>query len=70
MFEIFSFLLQRFVIRMKTTIYYLFLLNNSFDSAIASFKDASASSVNWFVDVTIFKYGFCEVVKNETKLAQ
>ena len=54
---------------MKTIIYYLFLLNNSFDSAIASFKDASASSVNWFVDVTMFKYGFCDVVKYEIKLA-
>ena len=55
---------------MKIIIYYLFWLNNAFDSAIASFKDASASSVNWFVDVTMFKYGFCDVVKYEIKLAQ
>ena len=48
----------------------IYFKNNSFDSAIASFKEVSASSVNWFVDCTIFRYGFCDVVKYEIKLAQ
>ena len=40
------------------------------DSAIISFKDVSASSVNCLVDSTIWIYGFCDVDKYVSKLAQ
>ena len=35
-----------------------------------SFKEASASSVNWFVEPTISAYGFLDVEMYETKDAQ
>ena len=49
---------------------YLLWAKIAFDSAIHSFNEASASSVNWLVLVTIPIYGFCDVAKNFNKVAQ
>jgi len=49
---------------------YFCFKKRSLDSAIISFKEASASSVNCFVEPTISRYGFCDVDRYETKLAQ
>ncbi len=52
------------------TIPYLVFAKVSFVSLIISFNEASASSVNWFVEVTISAYGFLDVLMYEIKLAQ
>ena len=49
---------------------FIYARNAAFASTIASFNAASASSVNWSVDVTVSIYDFLDVFKYFNKLAQ